>query len=103
MCGYLHQAWMQFSKALEQDPSSRSALEGRAVTCLHAGDAAAASRDVQLAMKCGDATARLLTVYGVVEQTQNEFQSAMAHYLVSKHLVSFHSCYLSVGLLVCRT
>ena len=83
MRGHLHQAWVQFSKALELNPSCLSALEGRAVTCLHANDVAAASRDISIAMKCSKPSARLLTVCGVVEQYQNEYQSAMAHYNVS--------------------
>ena len=74
---------MQFSIALEQTPHYIPALEGRAITCLHASDVKAASRDVALALECGEPTARLLTISGVVRQYEKDVYSAMAYYNVS--------------------
>lgn len=75
-------AWTQFTSALSLNPSSQSALEGRAVTCLHAGDLDAATRDLSLALNSGSPTARILTAYGVVNQCKNDVHTAMAFYNV---------------------
>nr|CAB3260730.1 uncharacterized protein LOC100175887 [Phallusia mammillata] len=86
MNGSLQQAWLQFTSAIELNPKCQSALEGRAVTCLHAGDLDAAARDVSVALKCGAPTARLLTACGVVHQCQHDLHTAMAFYSKARAL-----------------
>ncbi|CAK8677862.1 unnamed protein product [Clavelina lepadiformis] len=91
LCGRLQQAWAQFSKAIKLDPTCQSALEGRAITCLHAGDLFAASRDIAIALERGQPSARLLTACGVVHQTQRDLHTAMAYYNRARALDPFYT------------
>nr|XP_009860033.2 uncharacterized protein LOC100175887 [Ciona intestinalis] len=86
VCGHLQQAWNQFTAAIELDPKSQSALEGRAVTCLHAGNSDAALKDVNLALRSGPPSARLLTACGVVHQSMSDLHTAMAYYNKARSL-----------------
>ncbi|XP_077968120.1 uncharacterized protein LOC120326538 [Styela clava] len=78
--GKLHQAWLQFSRAIELDEKSQQALEGRAVTCLRAGNIDAAFQDITAAFRAGNPTARLHAARGVIHQYMGDVKSAMSDY-----------------------
>lgn len=81
--GKFQQAWLQFSRAIELDSTSQQAYEGRAVTCLRAGNMDAAFQDISAAFRVGKPTARLHAARGVIHQYMGDVRSAMADYQVN--------------------
>uniref|UniRef100_A0A3Q2I8E6 Tetratricopeptide repeat domain 6 n=1 Tax=Equus caballus TaxID=9796 RepID=A0A3Q2I8E6_HORSE len=72
-------AWNHFTVAIEVDPKSHLAYEGRAVVCLQMGDNSAAIQDINAAIKI-NTTAEFLTNRGVIHQFMGQQQNAMKDY-----------------------
>ncbi|XP_070334107.1 tetratricopeptide repeat protein 6 isoform X3 [Odocoileus virginianus] len=77
--GKFQKAWNHFTIAMEVDPKSYLAYEGRAVVCLQMGDNFAAFQDINAAIKI-NATAEFLTNRGVIHEFMGQKQNAMRDY-----------------------
>ncbi|XP_069494511.1 tetratricopeptide repeat protein 6 [Ambystoma mexicanum] len=77
--GKLQRAWNQFTVALDIEPKSHLAFEGRAVLCLQMGDAFSALQDISAALQL-TTTAELLTNRGVIHHFQGKRPDAMKDY-----------------------
>uniref|UniRef100_A0A3Q1LQC7 Tetratricopeptide repeat domain 6 n=3 Tax=Bos TaxID=9903 RepID=A0A3Q1LQC7_BOVIN len=77
--GKFQKAWNHFTIAMEVDPKSYLAYEGRAVVCLQMGDNFAAFQDINAAIKI-NATAEFLTNRGVIHEFMGQQQNAMRDY-----------------------
>ncbi|XP_059566922.1 tetratricopeptide repeat protein 6-like [Myotis daubentonii] len=72
-------AWNHFTIAIEVDPKSYLAYEGRAVVCLQMGNNFAAIQDINIAIKI-NITAEFLTNRGVIHEFMGQQQNAMRDY-----------------------
>ncbi|XP_005876666.2 PREDICTED: tetratricopeptide repeat protein 6, partial [Myotis brandtii] len=72
-------AWNHFTIAIEVDPKSYLAYEGRAVVCLQMGNNFAAIQDINFAIKI-NTTAEFLTNRGVIHEFMGQQQNAMRDY-----------------------
>ncbi|ELW63157.1 Tetratricopeptide repeat protein 6 [Tupaia chinensis] len=77
--GKFQKAWNHFTIAMEVDPKSYLAHEGRAVVCLQMGNNFAAMQDINEAIKI-NATAEFLTNRGVIHEFMGQKQNAMKDY-----------------------
>ncbi|KAG5198250.1 hypothetical protein JEQ12_007940 [Ovis aries] len=77
--GKFQKAWNHFTIAMEVDPKSYLAYEGRAVVCLQMGDNFAAFQDINAAIKI-NGTAEFLTNRGVIHEFMGQQQNAMRDY-----------------------
>ncbi|KAM6181649.1 tetratricopeptide repeat protein 6 [Erethizon dorsatum] len=77
--GKLQKAWNHFTIAMEVDPRSYLAYEGRAVVCLQMGINFAAMQDINAAIKI-NTTAEFLTNRGVINEFMGQRQNAMKDY-----------------------
>ncbi|XP_058522343.1 tetratricopeptide repeat protein 6 isoform X2 [Ochotona princeps] len=77
--GKFQKAWNHFTIALEADPKSYLAYEGRAVVCLQMGNNFAAMQDINVAIKI-NTTAEYLTNRGVIHESMGQQQNAMRDY-----------------------
>ncbi|KAL1790377.1 tetratricopeptide repeat protein 6, partial [Sigmodon hispidus] len=72
-------AWTHFTVALEADPKSYLAYEGRAVVCLQMSNNFAAMQDINMAIKL-NTTAEFLTNRGVIHEFMGQRQNAITDY-----------------------
>ncbi|XP_032965022.1 tetratricopeptide repeat protein 6-like [Rhinolophus ferrumequinum] len=77
--GKFQKAWNHFTIAIEVDPKSYLAYEGRAMVCLQMGDNFAAIQDINTAIKI-NTTAEFLTNRGVTYEFMGQQQNAMKDY-----------------------
>ncbi|XP_008049269.1 tetratricopeptide repeat protein 6, partial [Carlito syrichta] len=77
--GKFQKAWNHFTIAIEVDPRSYLAYEGRAVVCLQMGNNFGAMQDINAAMKI-NTTAEFLTNRGVIHEFMGQQQNAMKDY-----------------------
>ncbi|XP_014647570.1 PREDICTED: tetratricopeptide repeat protein 6 [Ceratotherium simum simum] len=77
--GKFQKAWNHFTIAIEVDPKSYLAYEGRAVVCLQMRDNFAAIQDINAAIKI-NTTAEFLTNRGVIHEFMGQQQNAMKDY-----------------------
>ncbi|XP_012411057.2 tetratricopeptide repeat protein 6 [Trichechus manatus latirostris] len=77
--GKFQKAWNHFTIALEIDPKSYIAYEGRAVVCLQMSNNFAAIQDINAAIKI-NTTAEFLTNRGVIHEFMGQQQNAMKDY-----------------------
>ncbi|XP_012579860.1 PREDICTED: tetratricopeptide repeat protein 6-like [Condylura cristata] len=77
--GKFQKAWNHFTIAIEVDPKSYLAYEGRAVVCLQMQDYFAAIQDINAAIKI-NTTAEFLTNRGVIHEFMGQQQNAMRDY-----------------------
>uniref|UniRef100_A0A8C8TIZ2 Tetratricopeptide repeat domain 6 n=1 Tax=Peromyscus maniculatus bairdii TaxID=230844 RepID=A0A8C8TIZ2_PERMB len=77
--GKFQKAWIHFTIALEADPKSYLAYEGRAVVCLQMSNYFAAMQDINIALKI-NTTAEFLTNRGVIHEFMGQQQNAIADY-----------------------
>ncbi|KAM6202526.1 tetratricopeptide repeat protein 6-like [Rhynchocyon petersi] len=77
--GKFQKAWNHFTIALEIDPKSYIAYEGRAVVCLQMSNNFAAMKDINAAIKI-NTTAEFLTNRGVIHEFMGQNQNAMKDY-----------------------
>ncbi|XP_035388505.1 uncharacterized protein ttc6 [Electrophorus electricus] len=80
VCGFFQRAWNQFTVAVEINPKSWTAYEGRAVVSLQMGNAYASFQDINNALKCNPESDRLLTNRGVINQFMGDKPSALRDY-----------------------
>uniref|UniRef100_A0A4W4E8J3 Tetratricopeptide repeat domain 6 n=1 Tax=Electrophorus electricus TaxID=8005 RepID=A0A4W4E8J3_ELEEL len=78
VCGFFQRAWNQFTVAVEINPKSWTAYEGRAVVSLQMGNAYASFQDINNALKVS--SDRLLTNRGVINQFMGDKPSALRDY-----------------------
>ncbi|KAM7154759.1 tetratricopeptide repeat protein 6 [Molossus nigricans] len=90
-------AWNHFTIAIEVDPKSYLAYEGRAVVCLQMGNNFAAIQDINMAIKI-KATAEFLTNRGVIHEFMGQPQNAMRDYQAAISLNPTYSlAYFNAG------
>ncbi|XP_007936761.2 tetratricopeptide repeat protein 6 [Orycteropus afer afer] len=77
--GKFQKAWNHFTIALEIDPKSYKAYEGRSVICLQMSNTFAAIQDINTALKI-NTTAEFLTNRGVIHEFMGQQQNAMKDY-----------------------
>ncbi|XP_006835392.1 PREDICTED: tetratricopeptide repeat protein 6 [Chrysochloris asiatica] len=77
--GKFQRAWNHFTIALEIDPKSYIAYEGRAMVCLQMSHNFAAIQDINAAIKI-NTTAEFLTNRGVIHEFMGQQQNAMEDY-----------------------
>ncbi|XP_067099361.1 uncharacterized protein ttc6 [Osmerus mordax] len=77
--GFFQRAWNQFTVAVEINPRSWIALEGRAVVSLQMGSTYAAFQDINSALKVSELR-ELLTNRGVINQYMGDVVGAMRDY-----------------------
>ncbi|KAM5243495.1 tetratricopeptide repeat protein 6 [Hipposideros larvatus] len=77
--GKFQKAWNHFTIAIDVDPKSYLAYEGRAMVCLQMGDNFAAIQDINNAIKI-NTTAECLTNRGVIHEFMGQQQNAMKDY-----------------------
>ena len=84
-CGYYKHSWSHFNEAIKIQPRCREAYEGRAIASLYACNIDAALIDIQSALSNGKkASARVLTLAGVIYQCTHNLKQAMSMYKVSQ-------------------
>ncbi|KAM5336951.1 tetratricopeptide repeat protein 6 [Glossophaga mutica] len=90
-------AWNHFTIAIEVDPKSCLAYEGRAVVCLQMGNHFAAFQDINTAIKL-NTTAEFLTNRGVIHEFMGQQQNAMKDYQAAISLNPTYSlAYFNAG------
>ncbi|KAM8780252.1 tetratricopeptide repeat protein 6 [Rhynchonycteris naso] len=90
-------AWTHFTIAIEVDPKSYLAYEGRAVVCLQMGNNFAAIQDINNAIKI-NTTAEFLTNRGVIHEFMGQQQNAMKDYQTAISLNPTYSlAYFNAG------
>ncbi|XP_023377408.1 tetratricopeptide repeat protein 6 [Pteropus vampyrus] len=90
-------AWHHFTIAIEVDPKSYLAYEGRAVVCLQMSDNFAAMQDINTAIKI-NTTAEFLTNRGVIHEFMGQQQNAMKDYQAAVSLNPTYSlAYFNAG------
>ncbi|XP_039712438.1 tetratricopeptide repeat protein 6-like [Pteropus medius] len=90
-------AWHHFTVAIEVDPKSYLAYEGRAVVCLQMSDNFAAMQDINTAIKI-NTTAEFLTNRGVIHEFMGQQQNAMKDYQAAVSLNPTYSlAYFNAG------
>ncbi|XP_045704501.1 tetratricopeptide repeat protein 6 [Phyllostomus hastatus] len=90
-------AWNHFSIAIEVDPKSYLAYEGRAVVCLQMGNHFAAFQDINTAIKL-NTSAEFLTNRGVIHEFMGQQQNAMRDYQAAISLKPTYSlAYFNAG------
>ncbi|XP_072819062.1 tetratricopeptide repeat protein 6 isoform X1 [Vicugna pacos] len=90
-------AWNHFTIAIDIDPKSCLAYEGRAVVCLQMGDNFAAIQDINAAIKI-NTTAEFLTNRGVIHEFMGQQQNAMRDYQAAISLNPTYSlAYFNAG------
>ncbi|XP_054431974.1 tetratricopeptide repeat protein 6 [Pteronotus mesoamericanus] len=90
-------AWNHFTIAIEVDPKSYLAYEGRAVVCLQMGNNFAAIQDINAALKL-NTTAEFLTNRGVIHEFMGQQQNAMKDYQAATSLNPTYSlAYFNAG------
>ncbi|XP_057580874.1 tetratricopeptide repeat protein 6 [Hippopotamus amphibius kiboko] len=95
--GKFQKAWNHFTIAIEIDPKSYLAYEGRAVVCLQMGDNFAAIQDINAAIKI-NTTAEFLTNRGVIHEFMGQQQNAMRDYQAAISLNPTYSlAYFNAG------
>ncbi|XP_016053938.1 PREDICTED: tetratricopeptide repeat protein 6 [Miniopterus natalensis] len=95
--GKFQKAWNHFTIAIEIDPKSYLAYEGRAVVCLQMGNNFAAIQDINSAIKI-NTTAELLTNRGVIHEFMGQQQNAMRDYQAAISLNPTYSlAYFNAG------
>uniref|UniRef100_G1T9J7 Tetratricopeptide repeat domain 6 n=2 Tax=Oryctolagus cuniculus TaxID=9986 RepID=G1T9J7_RABIT len=95
--GKFQKAWNHFTIALEVDPKSYLAYEGRAVVCLQMGNNFAAMQDINVAIKI-NTTAEYLTNRGVIHELMGQKQNAMKDYQAAISLNPAYSlAYFNAG------
>nr|XP_048271664.1 tetratricopeptide repeat protein 6 isoform X1 [Myodes glareolus]XP_048271666.1 tetratricopeptide repeat protein 6 isoform X1 [Myodes glareolus] len=77
--GKFQKAWNHFTIAIEAEPKSCLAYEGRAVICLQMSNNFAAMQDINTAIKI-NTTAEFLTNRGVIHEFMGQQQNAMTDY-----------------------
>ncbi|XP_048654635.1 tetratricopeptide repeat protein 6 [Marmota marmota marmota] len=77
--GKFQKAWNHFTIAIEVDPKSYLAYEGRAVVCLQMGNNFAAMQDINVAIKI-NTTAEFITNRGVIHEFMGQKQNAIKDY-----------------------
>ncbi|XP_075803800.1 tetratricopeptide repeat protein 6 isoform X1 [Microtus pennsylvanicus] len=77
--GKFQKAWNHFTIAIEAEPKSYLAYEGRAVICLQMSNSFAAMQDINAAIKM-NTTAEFLTNRGVIHEFMGQQQNAMTDY-----------------------
>ncbi|XP_026264767.2 tetratricopeptide repeat protein 6 [Urocitellus parryii] len=77
--GKFQKAWNHFTIAIEIDPKSYLAYEGRAVVCLQMGNNFAAMQDINAAIKI-NTTAEFITNRGVIHEFMGHKQNAIKDY-----------------------
>uniref|UniRef100_A0A8C9UW70 Tetratricopeptide repeat domain 6 n=1 Tax=Spermophilus dauricus TaxID=99837 RepID=A0A8C9UW70_SPEDA len=77
--GKFQKAWNHFTIAIEIDPKSYLAYEGRAVVCLQMGNNFAAMQDINAAIKI-NTTAEFITNRGVIHEFMGQKQNAIKDY-----------------------
>ncbi|KAM5175941.1 tetratricopeptide repeat protein 6 [Callospermophilus lateralis] len=77
--GKFQKAWNHFTIAIEVDPKSYLAYEGRAVVCLQMGNNFAAMQDINAAIKI-NTTAEFITNRGVIHEFMGQKQNAIKDY-----------------------
>ncbi|XP_006891646.1 PREDICTED: uncharacterized protein LOC102862704 [Elephantulus edwardii] len=95
--GKFQKAWNHFTIALEIDPKSYTAYEGRAVVCLQMSNNFAAINDINAAIKI-NTTAEFLTNRGVIHEFMGQKQNAMRDYQLAISLNPKYSlAYFNAG------
>nr|XP_003408506.2 tetratricopeptide repeat protein 6 [Loxodonta africana] len=95
--GKFQKAWNHFTIALEIDPKSYIAYEGRAVVCLQMSNNFAAIQDINAAIKI-NTTAEFLTNRGVIHEFMGQQQNAMKDYQAAISLNPMYSlAYFNAG------
>ncbi|XP_054988059.1 tetratricopeptide repeat protein 6 [Sorex araneus] len=95
--GKFQKAWNHFTIAIDSDPKSYKAYEGRAVVCLQMGDYFAAIQDINIAVKI-NTTAEFLTNRGVIHEFMGQQQNAMKDYQAALSLNPTYSlAYFNAG------
>ncbi|KAM5235483.1 tetratricopeptide repeat protein 6 [Ctenodactylus gundi] len=95
--GKFQKSWNHFTVALEVDPKSHLAWEGRAVVCLQMGNNFAAMQDMNAAIKIRT-TAEFLTNRGVIHEFMGQELNAMKDYQASISLDPKYSlAYFNAG------
>ncbi|XP_055464683.1 tetratricopeptide repeat protein 6 [Psammomys obesus] len=95
--GKFQKAWNHFTIALEADPKSYLAYEGRAVVCLQMRNNFAAMQDINAAIKI-NTTAEFLTNRGVIHEFMGHRHNAMEDYQAAISLDPTYSlAYFNAG------
>ncbi|XP_062946195.1 tetratricopeptide repeat protein 6 [Cynocephalus volans] len=95
--GKFQKAWNHFTIAIDIDPKSYLAYEGRAVICLQMGNNFAAMQDINAALKI-NTTAEFLTNRGVIHEFMGQQQNAMKDYQAAISLKPNYSlAYFNAG------
>ncbi|XP_060149591.1 tetratricopeptide repeat protein 6 [Globicephala melas] len=95
--GKFQKAWNHFTIAIEVDPKSYLAYEGRAVVSLQMGDNFAAIQDINAAIKI-NTRAEFLTNRGVIHEFMGQQQNAMRDYQAAISLNPTYSlAYFNAG------
>ncbi|XP_048217938.1 tetratricopeptide repeat protein 6 [Perognathus longimembris pacificus] len=95
--GKFQKAWNHFTIAIEVDPRSYLAYEGRSVVCLQMGDNFAAMQDINAALKI-NTTAEFLTNRGVIHEFMGQKHNAMKDYQAAVSLDPTYSlAYYNAG------
>uniref|UniRef100_A0A8C5KL03 Tetratricopeptide repeat domain 6 n=1 Tax=Jaculus jaculus TaxID=51337 RepID=A0A8C5KL03_JACJA len=95
--GKFQKAWTHFTIAVEVDPKSYLAFEGRSVVCLQMSNHFAAMQDMNTALKI-NTTAEFLTNRGVIHEFMGQQQNAMKDYQAAISLDPTYSlAYFNAG------